>query len=39
MGKSFTPTYRIEITDDKGEHRYAWSGASYGKPTASNLRR
>jgi hypothetical protein len=38
MGKSFTPTYRIEITDDKGEHRYAWSVASYGKPTASNLK-
>lgn len=47
MGKTFTPTYRLEVTENarksytaplRGMHNtFGWKAKEYGKPTTANL--
>lgn len=39
MGRSYTPTYRVEYRDQKGWHIEAWIAKDRGRPTKDNIKR
>lgn len=39
MGRSFTPPYTLEVTDNDRSWKTAWVVKDYGRPTLANLKR
>ena len=37
MGKSYTPTFRVEYQDNTGSNHMAWHSKRDGRPTVANL--